>query len=108
MKPITVTNDDLGAFVTRKRKSEVYLHSSELEIVLRERDKMEYFLAAYLAFALCGAFSLGVIHTKIGHIVPWIPLLWLGGYILIRKNRKLDGYLSLIASRNSPVKQQNG
>jgi hypothetical protein len=101
MKPVAVTNDDLGLFVSRKRKSEVYRHSSEVEILQLERDKMDFFFACYFGFSLCVAFYLGVNHLLIWPHVPWLLILWFIGYFLSRKNRRLDGFLSLLASRNT-------
>ncbi|HKB90821.1 MAG TPA: hypothetical protein VKC60_09935 [Opitutaceae bacterium] len=41
--PIETTNDDLAAFFAEKRKNEVYASSTELEIILREREILRYF-----------------------------------------------------------------
>lgn len=48
-----MTNNDPELFVSRKRESEVYWHSSEIEIIQCDEDKMDFFLAFCLGAALC-------------------------------------------------------
>jgi hypothetical protein len=108
MTTLEVTNDDLGAHLAAKRRSEVYRHASDLEILQRERSKMEYFLACYVGVALCIAFAIGAHPIHVGIFIPWLLILWYGAFILIRKGRKLDGYFGLLASRGKTDSRNDG
>jgi hypothetical protein len=96
MTPLDATNDDLLTFLARKKKTEVYRCSTDLEILARERSKAGYLLAIYIMFAVVASYQIGARASGLGFV---IPVLFIGAWLLMRRQRRLDDFIVLEMTR---------
>jgi|HubBroStandDraft_1064217.scaffolds.fasta_scaffold389175_1 hypothetical protein len=96
-----VTNDDLVAFLARKRETEVYRGWSDSEILRRERTKLQF--VSVILFAMCLWVARGVWRLQ-GHFeyLIAIPVLLAIALPIAIRDRRMRRFSRLYHSRPIP------